>query len=156
MKELIILCARVVAIVVLMALGAGGPPQGQAAEAKPRPGAAGNKAKGTASERKARAGLVSISGKICAVNPVDKTIAFEGKPRSGVLYVRSNTRMMKNGEPATFDAAVVGEQIAGRVRSVGGDKFDAVSLRFGSKAQGQPAPKAKPKAARTRVPKVPQ
>jgi hypothetical protein len=105
-------------------------------------------AKSEATSRKAKSDLLPIRGKIGAVNPEEKTITLDGKGKSRVIQVRSDTKLTKDGQPATLDAAIVGEEIAGQVRKVEGNKFEALSLRFGPRPQGKVESKPTKKTSR--------
>jgi len=132
---------HILTVGLLAGLVAGAPFVGQTAE---------KKAKSESAGKQAKSDLLPIRGKIRAVDVINKTITLEGKEKSRLIQVKSDTKMTKDGKPATFDAAVVGEELGGQVKKVGEDKFDAISLRFGPKPEGKSEPRPKRKAASTK------
>src|SRR6267143_5435120 len=99
----------------------------------PVPGLAQEKKKDDAtSEKKSeRKGGNVFRGKIDAVDKTAKTI--KGGERT--FQVTSETRIMKAGNPATLDDAVVGDEIGGTYKEADG-KLNAVSLRIGPRPEG--------------------
>ena len=89
-------------------------------------------------EVKKKDGALPFTGKITAVDAAAKTVTLSGE-KARVLNVTSETRITKDGQPATFADAKVGEEVAGAYREMDG-KLNAVSLRVG------PAPAKKKKA----------
>ena len=71
-----------------------------------------------------------FKGKITAADKTAQTITV-GKQ---TYNVTSRTRFMKDGKPATFDDAKVGEEVGGQARK-DGDKLNLVSLRIGPKPE---------------------
>lgn len=69
-------------------------------------------------------------GKVASVDATAKTITV-GKQ---TYNVTSTTKLMKDGKPATFDDAKVGEEVGG-VAKKDGDKLNIVSLRIGPKPE---------------------
>jgi len=86
---------------------------------------------------KKKSDTVVFNGKITAVDATAKTITLSGK-LARVIQITSDTRITKDGQPATFDAAKVGEDVGGQYRDVAG-KLNATVLRIG------PPPPAKKK-----------
>lgn len=78
-------------------------------------------------------------GKLGAMDKEKKTLTIIGKEKSRTLYLQAKTKIEKNGKPATFEDAAIGEEIAGRVTKSSDGKEMLVSLRIG------PKPAAKPK-----------
>lgn len=68
------------------------------------------------------------------------TLTLNGKDGGRVFYVNAETRITKNGQPATLRDAQVGEEAAGTFKDVEGKRY-AVSLRLGPKPGATPAPK---------------
>ena len=132
------LITRMLTVGLLTGLVAGAPLVNHAADKKPKMESA---------EKPAKSDLVPIRGKIGAVDKVNLTITLEGKEKSRLIQIKPDTKMTKDGQPATFEAAVVGEEIGGRVKKVGTDQYEAVSLRFGPKPEGNAEPKPKKKAS---------
>jgi hypothetical protein len=77
------------------------------------------------------------------VQKVDKTvgsITLNGKDGGRVFYITLQTKITKNGQPATLADAKLGEEAAGTFRDEGGKRL-AVSLRLGPKPEKTPAKK---------------
>jgi hypothetical protein len=70
-------------------------------------------------------------GKVDAIDKVAKTVTVG----DAVLQVTSETRIRKNGKPATLDDGVVGEAIGYFVQEKEG-KLTAFSIRFGPPVEG--------------------
>lgn len=79
---------------------------------------------------------IPFRGKIGAVDKTAKTITLDEKTKR-VFEITSDTKLTKDGKPATFDAAVVGDYITGQYIKGDGDKLIAKSIKFGMK----PTPK---------------
>ncbi|MBI3878059.1 MAG: hypothetical protein HY300_19215 [Verrucomicrobia bacterium] len=77
-----------------------------------------------------------FTGKVTAVDATAKTVTLSGKT-ARVLQVSSQTRIEKDGKPATFDDIKVGEEVTGSYKKVE-DKLEASLIRIGG-----PAPKKK-------------
>ena len=80
-------------------------------------------------------------GKLAAVDKVAKTI----KIGESVYQITSETKITKNGKPATLDEGVVGEPVSGYAKPAEDDKMVATSVRFGGKADEKSAAKKKSK-----------
>jgi Cu/Ag efflux protein CusF len=89
-------------------------------------------------EVKKKDGAIPYNGKITAADAAAKTVTLSGE-KARVLHITSETRITKDGQPATFADAKVGEEVGGQYREVDG-KLNAASLRIG------PAPAKKKKA----------
>ncbi|MCX8155335.1 MAG: hypothetical protein N3J91_02580 [Verrucomicrobiae bacterium] len=68
------------------------------------------------------------------------TVTLNGKEGGRVFYVTSETRITKNGQPATLKDARVGEEAAGTFTDKEGRRY-AVSLRLGPKPEATTTPK---------------
>src|SRR5271168_1049112 len=87
-------------------------------------------------------------GKIDSVDAAAKTITFT--TASGVtqtIHITSKTRIRKDGQPATFDDATVGEKIRGTERELTPGEWTASTVSI-----GEPKPKPAPAAATTNAP----
>jgi hypothetical protein len=102
-----------------------------------------------AKEGKATKGKIGkplvFSGKIAAIDKIEKTITLAGKAKNRVFYLTSQTRITKAGKPATFDDAVVGEVVGGQARVKPDGKNELISLRIGPKPEGKAKSAVKPK-----------
>lgn len=75
-----------------------------------------------------------FSGTISAVDKTAMTLTVEGKSKSHTLHVTSKSRFTKDGKPAMFSDAVIGEESAGYYKKAKGGDLQLVSARFGAKA----------------------
>ena len=89
-------------------------------------------------ERKARP--LPFVGKVGAVDKAAKTITLEGKEKTRVFLITSETKIHKDRKPATLDDVQVGERVSGSARENAAGKKELVSLNVGLAARG---PKAK-------------
>lgn len=81
-----------------------------------------------------RARPIPFTGKLGSVDKVNKTITLAEKTQPGRIFqVTSETKIMKNGKPATLDDGVVGEAVAGQYTTGADGKPAATSIRFGDK-----------------------
>lgn len=78
---------------------------------------------------------IPFHGKIDAVDKVAKTI----KVGERVFQVTSETRIVKQGKPATLDDAAVGELVGGSYVKGEDGKLNLRSLRIGPKPEGEAA-----------------
>jgi hypothetical protein len=100
------------------------PPAGEAVE-KPRP--------------------FPFRGRIHTIDLDAKTITLEGREKNRVVHLTRDTKILKGGNPAKLEDAILGEEIAGQVlRRTDGD-LEAVSLRFGPKVDEPPRRPARSK-----------
>ncbi len=83
-----------------------------------------------------------FKGKVDAVDKTAKTI----KVGERTFQITSDTKIVKAGKPATFDDAVVGEEIGGTYHKTDDGKMVAVSIRLGAKPEGEAASKKKKEA----------
>ncbi|MGO8926524.1 MAG: hypothetical protein ACLQU3_06530 [Limisphaerales bacterium] len=78
-------------------------------------------------------------GKLAAVDKVVKTI----KVGESVYQITSETKITKDGKPATLDEGVIGEPVSGYVKPAEGGKMAATSVHFGAKADAKAGSKKK-------------
>ena len=75
-----------------------------------------------------------FAGKLGAVDKVAKTITLDEKTKPGRTFeVNSETRIMKDGKPATLDDGVVGERVRGSYTKSADGKLEAHTISFGAK-----------------------
>ena len=75
-----------------------------------------------------------FTGKLGTVDKVAKTITLDEKTKPGRTFeVDSETRIMKNGKPATLDDGVVGEHVRGSFTKSADGKLEAHTISFGAK-----------------------
>ena len=74
-------------------------------------------------------GVIPFRGKVDAVDKNAKTV----KVGERVFQITSETRLEKNGKPATLDDAVVGDEVGGNYRTGDDGKLNAMMVRFGPK-----------------------
>ena len=79
---------------------------------------------------KARA--IPFHGKIGAVDKSAKTITLDERTKR-VFQISSETKYTKDGKPATFEDAVVGDYITGQYLKGDDGKLTAKSIKFGMK-----------------------
>lgn len=106
--------------------------------------AAEKSATGEGAKKGKQAKGMPFNGKIKAVDKTNKTITIN-REKSNTFYITSQTKIVKAGKPATFDDAVVGEQVGGQAREKDG-KLQAVSLRIGPKPEAEGTAKKEKKA----------
>lgn len=85
-----------------------------------------------------------FKGTIKAFDKVAMSITLEGE-KAQTIYITSQTRIFKDGQPATTDAVTVGERVSGSVREGAEGKLEAVILRLGQPGlrKGQTGEKGK-------------
>jgi hypothetical protein len=81
--------------------------------------------------RSSKSGLTPFQGKLKAVDKTAKTIAF-GKT---TVHVTDETKITKEGKPATLDDGVAGEPVAGNYKKGDDGKLIAAMVRFGAKPE---------------------
>ncbi len=82
-----------------------------------------------------------FSGKLSKVDTTAKTITVENKTKGDRTFeITSDTKIMKDGKPATLEDGVVGEPVGGTYAESSDGKMTAKIVRFG-------APKPKPAPA---------
>ena len=75
-------------------------------------------------------------GKISAVDKTAKTITLGGKEKERVFQITADTRILKDGQPATLDDVQVGEQVRGQARVASQGNPELISLYLGPKGDG--------------------
>lgn len=91
-------------------------------------------------------------GKLAAVDKVAKTITV-GKR---TFQITSETKIKKNGKPATLDDGVVGETVSGYIKPGAEGKLMATTVNFGQKPAPQETDKPKAAASAEKPPKPSQ
>lgn len=82
-----------------------------------------------------------FAGTLAAMSSTDKTITVDNKKEKGrVFLITSETKILKDGKPATLSDGVVGEAVRGSYTTGSDGKMSAKTVVFGA------APK-KPAAA---------
>jgi len=82
-------------------------------------------------------------GKLAEVDKVAKTI----KVGESVYQITSQTKITKDGKPATLEEGVVGEPVTGYAKPTEDGKMAATTVRFGGKGQEKGGEKKKGKKA---------
>lgn len=90
-------------------------------------------------EKVSKSGVIPFHGKLKAADKTAKTITIG----ETTVQITSDTKIQKNGKPATFDDAVVGESVGGAYKKSDDGKLNAVSLRIGAKPEAKPEGEAK-------------
>lgn len=125
---------KLIAIGLIAAFAVGSVGVVHAQEAKAESGApAGSK----------RKGVVPFHGKINEIDKAAKTINI-GKEKKRTIQITDQTKITKNGKPATLDDANAGDEVGGAYRNANG-KLEASSLRIGPKPEGAVKASAKKK-----------
>ncbi len=81
-------------------------------------------------------GLV-FRGTVSAIDTNAKTLTVETR----TFAVTADTKITRNGKPATLADGVVGEPVSGTYKKADGGKLEAATIHFGAKA-GKPKPEA--------------
>lgn len=107
------------------------------------------KAKAKPKSETAQPAGVPFNGKIAAVDLSAQTLTLSGKAQR-VVKVTSQTKILREGQPATLAGAKVGEPVGGYAKKTDQGVLEAMSLRLGPKAPAEKAAKpatgaAKPK-----------
>ena len=76
-------------------------------------------------------------GKLAGVDKTAKTIAV-GK---SIYQITSETKITKNGKPATLEEGVIGEPVSGYVKPNAEGKLIAATVHFGAKPEAKGAQK---------------
>ncbi len=76
-----------------------------------------------------------LNGKIATTDKLAMTLTLEGKQKPRVIHVTSQTRLVKQGKPATFDDAQPGDSLGGQVAKNDEGQEVALSLRLGPKPE---------------------
>lgn len=74
-------------------------------------------------------------GTISSVDKDAGTVTLKGQTSTRVFHTSADTRIVKNGKPATLADAVVGEVIGGSYRKAADGQLNAISLRLGPKPE---------------------
>ena len=72
-------------------------------------------------------------GKLSAVDATAKTLTVG----TLTLQITSDTKITKDGKPATLSDGVVGESVGGAYKKTADGKLDAVTVHFGAKPKKQ-------------------
>jgi hypothetical protein len=88
-------------------------------------------------------GVVPFRGKINEIDKAAKTINI-GKEKKRTIQITDQTKITKDGKPATLDDANAGDEVGGAYRDADG-KLEASSLRIGPKPEGAVKASAKKK-----------
>jgi len=89
------------------------------------------KAKGEGKE-KPKSDRYPFSGKVKAADKTAMTVTLEGKTKERVVAVTSETKISKDGKPATFGDIAVGETIRGTVKKDAEGKEHAATVLIGA------------------------
>lgn len=89
------------------------------------------KGKGEGKE-KAKSDRYPFSGKVKAADKTAMTVTLEGKEKERVVAVTSETKITKEGKPATFADITTGETIRGQVKKDDAGKEHATSILIGA------------------------
>lgn len=89
----------------------------------------------------ARPKMTRFAGTLASVDATAKTITVDNKTEKGrVFAITSDTKIMKDGKPATLSDGVVGQPVGGSFATGADGKMVAKMVRFG--APKRPAPTA--------------
>ncbi len=89
------------------------------------------KGKEKAKEEKTKRDTYPYQGKVKSTDKTAMTITLEGKEKERVIGVTSETRITKEGKPATFGDIATGENVRGQVKKTPEGKESAVSVFLG-------------------------
>ena len=92
----------------------------------------------TAPAKPKKHGILPFHGKLSAVDAGAKTLTV-GKL---TLQVTSDTKIIKDGQPATLSEGVVGELVGGAYKKTADGQLDAVTVHFGAKGGEKQKPEA--------------
>jgi len=84
-------------------------------------------------------GAIPFHGKITAMDTTAMTVAIGSR----TFNITSETKIMKEGKPATISDITIGENITGQYKKVEGDKLDAAVIHIGGKADAGDGKKKK-------------
>lgn len=113
------------------------PALGQAAKAESNQKASPEKAQKSAKNPRA----LPFRGKVTAINKTAKTVTVGER----VFHLTADTRILKGGNKATLEDAVVGEEVGGSYRKADDGKLMVQMIRFGPKPDTQGAKKGRAK-----------
>ena len=77
--------------------------------------------------------IIPFHGKLDAVNTNAMTLTVGNR----TFQVTSDTKIFKNGKPATLSECVVGEPVRGTYKKTETGKLEALSVHFGAKGEGK-------------------
>jgi hypothetical protein len=120
-KDMIKHMGKITLAAILAAVVLGLPLSASAQDMKP-------KKNETASKPSAK--TTPFNGKLEAIDKTAKTVTLAGKTKE-TFSITSETKIMKDGKPATFDDATPGETIHGSYKKTEDGKMVAVTLNFG-------------------------
>jgi hypothetical protein len=83
-------------------------------------------------KEKAKADRYPFTGKVKAADKNAMTVTLEGKTKERVIAVTSETKITKDGKPATFGDIAAGETIRGTVKKDAEGKEHAASVLIGA------------------------
>jgi len=89
----------------------------------------------TPAPAKKHKGLV-FKGTVGAIDTNAMTLTVETR----TFVITSDTKIMKNGQPATLSDGVVGQPVSGAYKTGDDGKLDATTVRFGAKKKKEAAP----------------
>ncbi|MBK9140620.1 MAG: hypothetical protein IPM17_18000 [Verrucomicrobia bacterium] len=98
------------------------------------------KAKPKSKSEAAQPAGVPFNGKIAALDLSAQTLTLSGKAQR-VVKVTSQTKILRDGQPATLAGAKVGESVGGYAKKTDEGVLEAISLRLGPKAPADKAAK---------------
>jgi hypothetical protein len=104
------------------------------------------KAKPSKTKAAKRAGT-AFHGQLEATDRLAMTLTVSSKGKSRTLAVTPKTRFTKDGKPAIFSDATIGEEVAGYYKKAKDGTLDVISVRFGAK----PAPERTAKAKKSKA-----
>ena len=84
-------------------------------------------------------GAHPFHGKLAAVDKVVKTI----KVGESIYQINSETKITKDGKPATLEDGVVGDPVSGFAKPSGDGKMAATTVHFGAKVDNKSSDKKK-------------
>jgi hypothetical protein len=82
-------------------------------------------------EEKAKRDVYPFRGTVKTTDKTAMTITLAGKEKDRVVTVTSETRIAKEGKPATFGDIATGEMVRGQVKKTPEGKENAVSVYLG-------------------------
>jgi hypothetical protein len=93
----------------------------------------------------AKSKATRFNGKLAAVDSTAKTITIENKTKEKRTFeITADTKIMKDGKPATLSDGVVGEEVYGTCATGADGKMAAKTIRFGKPAEKGTAPAPAP------------
>jgi hypothetical protein len=101
------------------------------------------KPKKSETSSKSSAKTTPFNGKLEAVDKTAKTITLSGKSKL-IFVITSETKIMKEGKPGTFDDAFVSEAVHGSYKKTEDGKMVAVTLNLGESSKTTSKSKTKP------------